>query len=131
MTTKSVTPTTPLRDQNKAGVMFSVVSIARIQRRKRICSLFSIDTESSKLRVAGSSPAAPTIFQQLRSTEHSECEHQIGLVETGKFGLRTKSSVVDSDENAKTVQLTPAEMEKLARVRWARRSRPDLSADLP
>jgi hypothetical protein len=37
-----------------------MVSIARNQRRERICSLFSIDTESSKLRVAGSSPAAPT-----------------------------------------------------------------------
>jgi len=42
--------------------VFSVVSIARNQRRERICSLFSIDTESSKLRVAGSSPAAPTMF---------------------------------------------------------------------
>ena len=50
--------------------MFSVVSIARNQRRERICSVFSIDTESSKLRVAGSSPAAPTILQQLRATEH-------------------------------------------------------------
>ena len=51
-----------VKGSNEAGVVFSMVSIARNQRRERICSLFSIDTESSKLRVAGSSAAAPTIY---------------------------------------------------------------------
>ena len=55
-----------VRVHNEAGVVFSVVSIARTQRRRPICSLFSIDTESSKLKVEGSSPSAPTIcFQRL------------------------------------------------------------------
>ena len=46
-------------------------SIARNQRRERICSLFSIDTESSKLNVAGSSPAAPTIFSMVYEDSRS------------------------------------------------------------
>ena len=58
---KSVTPITPLRALSGTGVVFSVVYMARMQRRRRICALFSKYTESSKLRVAGSIPAAPTI----------------------------------------------------------------------
>src|SRR5215471_17476626 len=38
--------------------------MARMQRRRRICALFSKYTESSKLRVTGSSPVALTIFQR-------------------------------------------------------------------
>ena len=77
-----------------------MVSIARNQRRERICSLFSIDTESSKLRAAGSSPAAPTMFSIAYEDSRSSKGAAIGSLNGVKGVMLMVSPAAEVNEDS-------------------------------